>query len=323
MNFREGEALVHAAVSPRRCRTVDSHRVFEGDRELRRLSWRELTRRTAAYHRIEPPIVLSPSSSRPKNRLPISVLSDLSQSQRELRRRFRAASDFWTQLVALHNQQTLGPRSLWGLVVEESSYTFRHYALRPDAGHKYNPGLYRKLLPKELLNRIESLYARGTSQHFPLATATAPFPYGRFCEHLEPALSFWNGLGLTIWFLAKDGYARTSVPGMPEYYRYKLEQLRELGCPVDDAIFEEFSKVRVVSQTEPGLLFSFEFDAETLSISQSRPERARARAAAQSYAELKTIYVRHLEGGQTPTLTHFGSHVATCTSRRAPIDLTI
>lgn len=221
--------------------------------------------------------------------------SSLNFAEQELQSRFKTSSDFWKQLIELHEQQTPGMRSLWGLVAQGSGYLPRRYTYNRDrAEDPYNPGLYHELINKELLGEIRLLYGRETSRHFPFSSATAMFPYARFCAHLEPALSFWNGVGLTIWFLTQGPYSRTDIPGMPDYYQKQLEQLSALDCPIDETMFSEFSQVKV-ARSDNGLLISFEIDPEEGTIKNSLQKPRRSKVADQSFEHLKEIYLRYFK----------------------------
>lgn len=219
------------------------------------------------------------------------VLDSLDPAGSGLRARLSLVRDFWAELIKAHQQQKPGMISLWGLV-EDHPYLPNGY--RQDTGDGvYNPGLFRKRLPRSVLQRIEELFGRETSSQHPMARTVALSPYYTFCNHLNPALSFWHGVGLTIWFLTQGPYSRTDIPGMPEYYRRQLKELAELGCPVDPALFKDLGKVKVASRGGEILTITISVFSGTTSTGTQRDQK-QDKAANKSFEQLKEIYLQHL-----------------------------
>lgn len=220
------------------------------------------------------------------------VLDSLDPAGSGLRTRLALARDYWAELIKAHEQQKPGMISLWGLV-EDRPYSPSGFQQDWGRDGVYNPGLFQKRLPKALLQRIEELFGRETASQHPTARTLTLSPYYSFCTHLNPALSFWHGVGLTLWFLTQGPYSRTDIPGMPEYYQRQLDELKELGCPVDPSLFRDLGKVKVVSRG--GEIFTITisvFSSETST--GKRRDQKQDKAAEKSFLQLKEIYLRHL-----------------------------
>jgi hypothetical protein len=219
------------------------------------------------------------------------LLDSLDPAGIGIRTRLSLARDFWAKLVKSHEQQKPGMISLWGLV-EDSPFSALSY--RQDEGDGvYNPGLFQKRLPESLIQRIETLFGRETAPQHPTARTITLSPYYSFCTHLNPALSFWHGVGLTLWFLTQGPYSRTDIPGMPDYYQRQLDELKEFGCPVDPGLFRDLGKVKVVSRGNEIFTITISiFSSETATKKQR--DQKRGKASEKSFLVLKEIYLRHL-----------------------------
>jgi len=221
------------------------------------------------------------------------VLDSIDPGGTGLRKRFNLASEYWQLLVDAHRGQRPGMVSLWGLVEEQQ---YQPYYDAYDDG-VYNPGLYQDRLPTQLLEQIDKLYGRETSPQYPTSRATVLFPYGTFCKHLYPALSFWHGVGLTIWFLTQGPYSRTDIPGMPHYYRRQLGKLEDLGCPVDQRLFDDLGKVAFSPSGGATMAYivAISLSGEP-EVREDRQSRRKAHAeSTRAFKELKSIYLDHLE----------------------------
>jgi len=223
----------------------------------------------------------------------LRILDSLDPAGSGLRARYNLARDFWNELVKAHERQKPGMISLWGLIEDNMPYTPPGYRQGHDDG-VYNPGLFRKRLPAELLQRIEGLYGRETALTYPTARTVSSTPYGTFCSHLNPALSFWHGVGLTIWFLTQGPYSRTDVPGMPHYYRRDLEGLAELGCPVDSTLFRDLSRIKITTRGGDITTITITLFSSAPSSSHTTRDHKQDKAAAHSFQQLKDVYLGHL-----------------------------
>lgn len=140
----------------------------------------------------------------------------------------------WRAVDAAHASQAPGMPSLWGLVEEHEDVDFEREDERDP--RLYNRGLYRERLPKQLLSSIDSLWGGVFLPAHPDAIVTALDPYARMCEAFGPALRFWNGLGLTAWFVAEGPSSRTDMRGAEKYHERDLDALdamehRSTGAP--------------------------------------------------------------------------------------------
>lgn len=223
------------------------------------------------------------------------ILNSLDPGNSGLRARARLARDFWKVLIHEHRRQKPGMVSLWGLIED---YPFEAPSGLQNAYNDgtYNPQLYLQRLPRELLRQIEEFYGRETARDYPTARTSALSPYYTFCEHLNPALHFWHGVGLTLWFLTQGPASRTDFPGMPEYYREDVAMLAELECPVNPALFKELGKIRVASRSSNMYTIEVRLTSSGVSTS-SGPTRddKQDRAAARSFVQLQEVYLHHLE----------------------------
>lgn len=209
-----------------------------------------------------------------------------------LRTRLSLARDFWYELIKAHEQQKPNMISLWGLVEDFPKSSFNYQQDEED--RVYNPGLFRERLPETLLRRIESMFGRETATQHPTARTATLSPYYTFCNHLNPALSFWHGVGLTIWFLTQGPYSRTDIPGMPKYYRRQLSELEELECPVDSNMFSDLGKVNVVSRGSAVTTITISIFSDETSVSRQRDQKQN-KASERSFLKLKEVYLRYFQ----------------------------
>lgn len=143
----------------------------------------------------------------------------------------------WRAFDALHAAQAPGIPSLWGLVED-----FEHVEFDRDQDpdpRLYNRNLYRAKLPLNLLASIGELWGGVFLPAYPETIVTALDPYARMCAAFGSALRFWNGLGLTAWFVAEGPSSRTDMKGAATYYEHDLGSLESMGCPVDQRVFSE------------------------------------------------------------------------------------
>src|SRR5581483_8074513 len=128
----------------------------------------------------------------------------------------------------------------------------------------YQPGLYRKLLPADLVEDIDRLWGTLMLPQWPERIVSAPFPPAAMADAFGPALKFWHGCALTAWFVSEGPYSRTDMAGLAEYHRAHLEDLDTLRCPVDANVFNELRAAeRKLGKPQP--LY------ENLAMSEIRP----------------------------------------------------
>jgi hypothetical protein len=150
--------------------------------------------------------------------------------------RVQVVQRYWQVLDEVHARQAPGMRPLWGLVEDIGTFTLAdgNFDTIP-----YHDGLYRELLPDDLLREIDRLWGTVMLPRWPERMVSAQTPHLGLAETLGPALKFWHGCGLTAWFICEGPSSRTDIAGMPQYYREELAQLADLGCPVDGALFTD------------------------------------------------------------------------------------
>ena len=145
----------------------------------------------------------------------------------------------WAAYDAAHARQAPGMPSLWGLVEDFEHVEVEREVGEPDNPRLYNRGLYKRVLSPQLLDRISGLWEGAFLPQYPDSIVTALDPYARMCEAFGPALKFWNGIGLTAWFVAEGPSSRTDMKGAEHYYERDLDALEAMGCPIDRTLFME------------------------------------------------------------------------------------
>jgi hypothetical protein len=150
-------------------------------------------------------------------------------------KRLSALRRYWQEFDALHARQRSGMEPLWGLVEEWEGFSLS--APQDDSPHR--EGLYRRVLPAELLEEISILWGTAMLPREPRKIVTEPFPHVRLAETFGPALRFWQGCALTAWFLCEGPYSVTDMAGLEHYHRRELADLEDLGAPVDRGMFAE------------------------------------------------------------------------------------
>jgi hypothetical protein len=141
---------------------------------------------------------------------------------------------FWQHFDEIHSRQAPGMPSLWGLVEEG-----RGVRIGWEGPDWYNPHLYRKLLPTELVDEIERLWASIMLPRWPDRIVSELSPHALMAETFGPALQFWQGSALTAWFVCEGPMSRTDMAGLATYHQDALAELQRLGCQIDSALFAE------------------------------------------------------------------------------------
>ena len=189
--------------------------------------------------------------------------------------RVRVMKRYWEVFDRVHAQQRSGMPSLWGLVEE-----WRRYSLTGrDPDGPYSDGIYRHLLPPDLLGEAERLWGTTTLPREPDRIVTEPFPHVAMADAFGPALRFWQGCALTAWFLCEGPYSRTDMVGLEHYHRRELARLEELGVPVDRGMFGDLvAAEKRLGPPEPSHVETREIEVEpgvkiTSTISQGSRRR--------------------------------------------------
>jgi hypothetical protein len=149
--------------------------------------------------------------------------------------RIATLKKFWAAFDDIHAKQRSGMKPLWGLI-EESEFLALESG---DAGYPYQPGLYRNLLPSDLIADIERLWGSIMFTKWPDRIVTEPFPHRLMAETFGPALFFWQSCALTAWFLCEGPSSRTDMTGLAHHQRRELHELREMKTPVDEKLFQD------------------------------------------------------------------------------------
>ena len=154
--------------------------------------------------------------------------------------RVDALTEYWRHFDAIHSRQVPGMPPLWGLVEDGGWAT-----LEPQPHTPYQGSLYRRLLPAELVERIDQLWNATVLVKWPDCVVSEPFPHTTMATTFGPALKFWHGCSLTAWFVCEEPLSGTDIPGLAEYYRRELVALEDVGCPVHPKLFDELNTVHL------------------------------------------------------------------------------
>ncbi|MDQ2742896.1 MAG: hypothetical protein M3Z66_11460, partial [Chloroflexota bacterium] len=141
---------------------------------------------------------------------------------------------YWAAFEEIHERQTTGMPSLWGLVRDHGSPESQ------DGGPDwYHPDQYRELLSSDLVADIEQLWNGKLLPRWPATIVTEPFPHALMAETFGPALRFWQGCALTAWFFCEGPISRTDMYGLRGYYHRALAALEQYETPIAEALFDE------------------------------------------------------------------------------------
>ena len=150
-----------------------------------------------------------------------------------IERRIAALHQFWGQFDALHAKQRSGQQSLWGLIEQE------RISRNIETGSDLQPGLYRGLLPAELLRAMDELWGAMVIPRWPDRIVSSNSPHALMVEAFGPALSFWQGCALAAWFISEGPNSRTDMAHLAAHHSDDLKAMAELGCPVDKDFFKQ------------------------------------------------------------------------------------
>lgn len=141
---------------------------------------------------------------------------------------------WWDAYDAVHAAQRSGMAPLWGLV-DEGFVSFGN-EMAPE------PGLYRRLLPPDVVAEVNRLWNGVTLPRWPERIVSEFYPQRQRAQAFGPALEFWNGIALTCWFVCEGPSSRTTLGALEQYHHKQVKALDEAGFPIDRAVFRELEK---------------------------------------------------------------------------------
>jgi hypothetical protein len=153
--------------------------------------------------------------------------------------RIRVLREYWEHFDDAHARQAPGMQPLWGFADDDSGVKLKGLDDYQSGPPWYHPGQYRTALPPSLLADIARLWGGRFMPSAPDRVVTAIAPYGGMLDAFGPALRFWDGAGLTAWFVSEGPTSRTDMAGLEKYHERDLHALDALGCPVDKRLFPE------------------------------------------------------------------------------------
>lgn len=103
----------------------------------------------------------------------------------------------------------------------------------------HDPGLWLTSLPWQTVDLIFELWGTTVLQRFPDVLVENLHPETSFAQLVRPAALVWESLALTCWYLCFGPYSRTTLDGLEDYVEPFLEELSELGSPVDRTVFRQ------------------------------------------------------------------------------------
>jgi hypothetical protein len=154
-------------------------------------------------------------------------------------RRVEALVEFWRGFDAIHASQTSGMPPLWGLVDEGFGPSIRD---ADDEQRMPQRDLYRRRFSSSFLSQVESLWGTVMLPRWPERIVRSMSPRGLLTQAFGPALRFWDGCGLTTWYICEGPYSRTDLPGLEKYHAKEIAGLEALGCPVEGGLFSDLIK---------------------------------------------------------------------------------
>lgn len=156
--------------------------------------------------------------------------------------RVNVVREVWHEFLRVHARQVSGNPSLWGLVHQFERVDVVA-AVTPERAERFGMAAqYKTHLGTDLQARVEHLWATRVHERYPERLVTNLSPWYWMGRALGPALTFWEGVLLTAWYVTEGPYSRTDLPSMEAYYDKQIIVLEQLGAPVDRALFAELRK---------------------------------------------------------------------------------
>lgn len=166
--------------------------------------------------------------------------------------RVDAAREVWHEFLQIHARQVPGNPSLWGLI-DQFERVEVVAAVTPERAERFGRvAQYKTHFSAGLQDRVERLWATRVHERYPERLVTDLSPWYWMGRALGPALTFWEGVLLTAWYVTEGPYSRTDLPNMEAYYDKQVLVLEQLSAPVDRALFAELRKAdRKLGKPEP------------------------------------------------------------------------
>ena len=143
--------------------------------------------------------------------------------QSPVERRISTMRRYWASFDSIHSRQAPEMPALWGLV--DSGFGFGVAG----SDDPYNVGIYRHLLPSDLLADIDQLWGTECLARWPDRVVGATHTHKNLADAFGPALSFWQECALTVWFVCEGPYSRTDLPGLEAYHGRDWNRSRRLA----------------------------------------------------------------------------------------------
>jgi hypothetical protein len=162
------------------------------------------------------------------------------------------------------------------------------------------------MMTPDLVADIDQLWDGVALPRWPETIVSEPFPHRLMAETFGAAVSFWEGVALTAWYVCEGPYSRTSLPGLRRYHERDLAALEETGTPIHHSLFDE------LEQAEHHLGPPEDIDAQAhqlelaggrISIRFSGGGRRRA-----GFEMLRDIITRHRQGWARRYLADYLRH---------------
>lgn len=156
--------------------------------------------------------------------------------------RVDVAREVWHEFLQIHARQIPGNPSLWGLI-DQFERVEVVAAVTPERAERFGMAAqYKTHFSVDLQARVERLWATRVHERYPERLVTNLSTWYWMGRALGPALTFWEGVLLTAWYVTEGPYSRTDLPSMEAYYDKQVLVLEQLGAPVDRALFAELRK---------------------------------------------------------------------------------
>jgi hypothetical protein len=213
----------------------------------------------------------------------------------QVAKRLQALREWWAMYDARQVAQRAGMEPLDDLVPTRWEYG------TPDENGRPRARDAQRVVPLELLARIEELWGSQVLDRYPDALVHEPRPLGAVAELLQPAAGFWDELSLTAWFSCFGMYSRRSLDQLEEFQRDVRQELEDLGAPVDASLYRELAAIaaehpflleqHVVAAVEISLNLSL--DEEGQPIIRSSIGAPQARSHPEAFEALRDTIGRH------------------------------
>ena len=205
-----------------------------------------------------------------------------------IERRSNTLKRYWEAFDAIHARQRSGMEPLLGLVEDHGYFDLSN--MHGD-NVAYRRGLYRRLIPADLLKDIDELWGTIMVPREPGRIVTEPFPHVLVAETFGPALRLWHGCALTAWFLCEGPYSRTDMAGLEHYHRRELAELEDLGAPVDRRMFGELIVAEEhLGPEEPAYWETQQIEVEPGIITETTMSRGSRR---EGFERLRDLVTKH------------------------------